>query len=177
MKFKLFQFWVVIIMVQAKTEMKRIVRLMATDIDGSLSTIRALRKIRGIGFMFANAACVHAGIDKRKKIGELNEEEIKRLENTIKNPQFAQWLFNHRKYIETGKDLHVVGSELDLKKREDINFLKRMRAYRGVRHEFGLPVRGQRTRSSFRTQKTVGVAKKKVIAAAKAAAAPKEEKK
>jgi len=85
---------------------------------------------------------------------------------------------NHRKYIETGKDLHVVGSELDLKKREDINFLKRMRAYRGVRHEFGLPVRGQRTRSSFRTQKTVGVAKKKVIAAAKAAAAPaKQEKK
>jgi hypothetical protein len=47
-----------------------------------------------------------------------------------------------------------------------------MRAYKGVRHELGQPVRGQRTRSSFRTQKTVGVARKKVVAAAKAATAP-----
>lgn len=152
-------------------ETRKIVRLMATDIDGSLPVGRALRKIKGISFMFSNALCVHIGIDKRKKVGDLNEEEVKIIENAIKGPGFVPWLFNRRKDFDTGKDAHVVGSELDLKKREDINFLKKMRAYRGIRHEFGLPVRGQRTRSSFRTQKTVGVAKKKVIAAAKAAAA------
>lgn len=40
-----------------------------------------------------------------------------------------------------------------------------MRAYRGVRHQHGLPVRGQRTRGSFRKNKTVGVQKKKAMAA------------
>ncbi len=162
----------------AKLEARKIVRLMEADVDGALSTERALRKIHGISFMFSRAICTSAGIDRRKKIGELSEEEIKRLEGTIRNPQFSVWLFNRRKDVETGNDMHAVSSALALKKREDINFLKRMRAYRGIRHELGLPVRGQRTRSSFRTQKTVGVAKKKVIAAAKAAAAPaKQEKK
>lgn len=154
------------------TETRRIVRIMATDVDGSTQLIRGLRKIKGVSFMFASAVCTSAGIDKRKKLSDLSQDELRRLETTIKNPAFAQWLLNRRKDMDTGKDMHAVASDLDLKKREDINFLKRMRAYRGVRHEFGLPVRGQRTRSSFRTQKTVGVAKKKVIAAAKQAAAP-----
>ncbi len=39
--------------------------------------------------------------------------------------------------------------------------MRKIRCYKGIRHETGQPVRGQRTRSSFRTQKTVGVVKKK----------------
>ncbi|MBI2578267.1 MAG: 30S ribosomal protein S13 [Candidatus Aenigmarchaeota archaeon] len=153
------------------TETRKIVRIMATDIDGSTQLMRGLRRIKGVSFMFASAVCTSAGIDKRKKLAELSSEELKKIESTIRAPGFASWLLNRRKDMDTGKDMHSVASELDLKKREDINFLKKMRAYRGVRHEFGLPVRGQRTRSSFRTQKTVGVAKKKIVAAAKPAAA------
>ena len=44
----------------------------------------------------------------------------------------------------------------------DIDKLKKIRCYRGVRHMQGLPVRGQRTRSSFRKSgKTVGVSREK----------------
>ena len=71
---------------------------------------------------------------------------------------------NRRKDLYTGKDLHLIGSEIDLIKREDINLLKKIRAYRGIRHEKGLPVRGQRTRSHKRTGLTVGVIRKKEMA-------------
>lgn len=159
-------------MIMADT--RKIVRILYTDVNGSLGTERALRKIKGISFMFSRNLCISLGIDGRKKIGDVSEDEIKRIESFIKAPAFPAWMLNRRKDPETGKDLHAVMSELDLKKREDINNLRRIRAYKGVRHEMGQPVRGQRTRSSFRTQKSVGVQKKKAIAAKSPAAGKKK---
>jgi small subunit ribosomal protein S13 len=53
--------------------------------------------------------------------------------------------------------------------------MRKMRSYKGVRHQLGQPVRGQRTRSTFRTSKrAVGVMKK---SAAKPAAKAAPEKK
>lgn len=158
-----------------ETAQKRIVRIMTTDIDGSLNVERALRRIKGVSFMFSRAVCTATGMDPKRKIGNLNESEIKMLEGFIKKPQLPVWMRNRRKDPETGEDMHITMAELDLKKREDINLLRRMRAYKGIRHELGQPVRGQRTRSSFRTQKTVGVSRKQI--AAKAKAKQKEEKK
>jgi small subunit ribosomal protein S13 len=63
--------------------------------------------------------------------------------------------------MDTGKDVHVVGSKLAISLREDVNTLRKIRAYRGIRHESGLPVRGQRTKSSFRTGGTLGVRRKR----------------
>lgn len=146
-------------------ETRRIVRILYTDVNGSLGTERALRKIKGISFMFSRNLCTSLGLDSRKKAGDLSDDEIKRIESFIKAPSFPGWMLNRRKDPETGNDIHSVMSDLDLKKREDINSLRRMRAYKGVRHEMGQPVRGQRTRSSFRTQKSVGVQKKKAIQA------------
>ena len=160
-------------MAEAPTQTRKIVRIAATDIDGSTQLLRGLRKIKGVSFMYANAVCRKADIDGRKKLSDMSAEEVKRIGEDVNKPGISFWLLNRRKDPETGRNMHFIGPELDLHKREDINMLRRMRAYRGVRHEFGLPVRGQRTRSSFRTQKTVGVAKKKIMAAAKPAAAPK----
>ncbi len=167
-------------LMEQKTEIRKIVRFLATDINGELSVSRSLRRIPGISFMLTNAILQKTGIDGKKKLGAMTETEIKTLEAFVKslgkeNSELPMWIMNRRKDIETGTNVHVHGSELQFKKMEDINMLKRMHAYKGVRHEFGLPVRGQRTRSSFRTQKTVGVAKKKIQQAAKPAA--KEEKK
>lgn len=162
---------------EAKQETRRIVRIMTTDIDGSLNVERALRRIKGISFMFSKSVCTATGIDARKKVGTLNESEIKTLESFIKNPQLPAWMQNRRKDPETGETSHLTMSGLDLKRRDDINLLRKMRAYKGIRHELGQPVRGQRTRSSFRTSKSVGVQRKKIIQAAKAAPKPKEEAK
>jgi len=152
---------------------KRIIRIFSTDIDGDLSLINALRRIKGIGFMFANAVCLSTNVDRQKKIGELGEDEIRTIEAFIRNPEVPAWMLNRRKDPESGTDMHITKTDIDLLKREDINALRRMRAYRGVRHELGQPVRGQRTRSSFRTQRSVGVTKKSLR---QAPAAPKQGK-
>lgn len=161
---------------ETKTETRRIVRLLATDINGELSVIRALRRIKGVSFMFANAACVATGVDKRKKIGQIGEADLKSMESFIRSPSLPPWMLNRRKDMDTGSDMHTTMADLDLRRREDINLMKRIHSYKGVRHELGQPVRGQRTRSSFRTSKAVGVSKKKAQAAAKAAPPAKEKK-
>ena len=57
----------------------------------------------------------------------------------------------------------------DLRKKivSDIQRLKTINAYRGIRHSRGLPVRGQRTRSNARTKrgkrKTIGALKKEML--------------
>jgi len=163
--------------VPQRTEPKRIVRLLATDIDGRLSVGRALRKVKGVGFMFSHAVCLSVGVDPNKKVGLLGESELKTIEKYFKdlnqgNITVPKWMLNRRRDAETGENVHLIGSTLDFRKREDINTMKRIRAYRGVRHELGLPVRGQRTRTSFRKNKTVGVSRKKAMAARKAPASP-----
>ncbi len=163
---------------EQKTETRRIVRILATDIDGNLSVERALRRVKGVSFMVARTICLKTGMDRKKKVGQLKEDEIKNLERAIKTSDMPTWMLNRRKDIETGKDMHIVMADLDIRKRDDIKLLKRIHSYKGVRHELGQPVRGQRTRSTFRTQKSVGVTKKRAAAAAKpAAAAPAKEKK
>jgi small subunit ribosomal protein S13 len=151
-------------------EMRKIVRLLSTDIDGNLTVGRALRRVRGISFMYSRSVCRASGIDINRKLGTLNIDEVKKLEKYVRNPEVPAWLLNRRKDPDTGIDTHIVGGDIALMLREDINIMKRSRSYKGIRHEQGLPVRGQRTRSSFRSQKTVGVAKKKVRMEAKKAA-------
>lgn len=147
---------------------------METDIDGTLPLGKGLRRIKGINFMFSNAVCLLTKMDPKKKIGLMSADELKALENVIRTPPFPQWMLNRRKDLERNV-VHLLGNELQFVQREDINIMKRIRSYRGIRHEMGQPVRGQRTRSSFRTNKTLGVSKKKQqpAKAAAPATAPK----
>lgn len=154
-----------------KSETRKIVRFMEADIDGNTPLRKGLMRIKGVGFVLSNAVCLTTKLDPRKKMDMLSQEELKALENAIRNPTFPSWMLNRRKDMESGNDKHVFGNELQLVKREDINILRRIRAYRGIRHETGQPVRGQRTRSSFRTNKTLGVSKKKQMAKAAASTA------
>jgi small subunit ribosomal protein S13 len=79
-------------------------------------------------------------------------------------------MMNRRKDVETGQDKHIMGMDLAMTLREDLDLMKKMRSYKGIRHERGLRVRGQRTRSTGRTGAIVGVSRKKEGAAAPAAA-------
>ena len=153
-------------------ETKKIIRLLDTNIESDMKVGKALMKIKGIGFMFSNALCISNNISPSVTLADLSEEQIKKLEESIKNPSVPVWMLNHRKEMKTGKNVHITSSDIDVTLRDDLTLLKKMRSYRGIRHELGLPVRGQRTRSSFRKNKTVGVVKKKA-APAKAGAASK----
>ncbi len=141
----------------------KIIRFMETDIDSSLRIDRALMKIKGISFSFAHAV-VGALQLHGKRMEELTDEEMKRLEDCIMNPKkygIPAFMLNHQKEFHTGEDMHLTVSKLAIKLREDTMRLKRIRSYRGIRHELGLPVRGQRTKSTFRKNKKVKIKKKK----------------
>lgn len=142
-------------------EIAKIVRILSADINGELPIYRALMQIKGVKFMFSNAICKKLQLDKNRKIGSLGSEEIKKLEEAIRNPQLPLWIINRKNDPRTGENKHLTGYDLDFAKREDINLLRKIRACRGIRHESNLPVRGQRTKNSFRKNKTVGVVKKK----------------
>lgn len=157
-------------------KIQRMVRFLSTDIDGNLSVKRALRKVKGISFMFSNAICIKTDIDPNKKIGLLETSDTKKLEEAVK-ARYPPWMVNRRKDPETGENKHLIGTGIMLNLREDINAMRKMRSYKGIRHELGQPVRGQRTRSTFRTNKTVGVSRKKAMAAKKGAAVSAPAKK
>jgi len=139
-----------------------LVRILSTDLPGNKSVYAGLTKINGVSWSFSNAVCRALKIDKKKKIEELSKEEIKKIEDFFKNPEVKSFLKNRRKEMESGKDLHLIGSDLDLRKEFDIKRLKKIRAYRGMRHALGLPVRGQRTKAHFRKGRAVGVKKGKM---------------
>lgn len=141
------------------------VRIAGTDISGEKSIRYGLTAIKGIGIRMANAIAVVSKLDPDEKIGNLTDEELEKLEITIKNVEkedVPHWMMNRRKDIKTGEDKHLIGPDLDMALREDLNRLKKIKSYRGLRHEFGLKVRGQRTRSTGRKGLTVGVRRRKV---------------
>jgi len=157
---------------------KTIIRVADTNLDADKQIRRALMDIKGVGQMFANAAANVCGF-KEKFIRDLGEEEIHKLEDILASPTkygLPLWMLNRRSDPQTGEDRHLIVSNLDFTKVMDINEMKKWKTYKGVRHASGLPVRGQRTRSSFRVKgKTVGVSRKKEQPAK--AGDKKEEKK
>jgi small subunit ribosomal protein S13 len=150
-------------MSEENEDFKYIVRLASTDVDGHKPAQYALTQIRGIHHMIAHAIIRHTGVEGNVKIGNLPDDDIKKLDDAIArlNEWLPAWMKNRNKDIYTGNDLHLVGTDIELTLREDINLLRKIRSYRGIRHERHLPVRGQRTRSNKRRGLTVGVQRRK----------------
>ena len=150
---------------------KYFVRIANTDLDGNKSIGSALRKIKGVGFMFSNMICNISGVNKMSKTGYLEDEEVKKLDDILNDPlkyNAPSWILNRRKNYEDGKDGHILTGNLSFAEENDVKRMKKIRSYRGVRHGIGLPVRGQRTKSNFRRNKgkvSLGVAKKTEVKA------------
>lgn len=136
---------------------------MNTDLQGSQHVMYALTGIRGIGLRTSRVIVESTGIDPKGIIGYLPEEDVAKLDAAIADfeNKMPAWMVNRRMDPLTGEDKHLLGQDIMLTFREDINNLKKVRAYRGLRHERGLKVRGQRTKSTGRRGSTIGVSKKK----------------
>ncbi len=139
----------------------RIVRILSKDIEGKMSVYSGLTKIKGISWAASKAICKNAKIDSKKKIGALTEEELAKVEDIAKNAKLPDHLINRRKDFETGEKGHIVGADLELKQEFDIKRLKKIKAYRGLRHLLKLPMRGQRTKANFRRNRKKGAGIKK----------------
>jgi len=150
--------------IKQEKEYATIVRIMQTDIPGNKKVLVGLTYIKGISWTVSNAMCKILKLDPNKIVSELSKNEINEITEFLKNPKLPSFLFNRRKDFETGEDSHLITADLDMKKEFDIRRLKKIRSYRGLRHAFGHPTRGQRTKSNFRSKgkkKAVGVRGKK----------------
>lgn len=144
-------------------EYRHIVRIAGTDLNGAVKLPYALADIEGVGVRTAYAAIKIVGLDPELRTGYLSEAQAKELEKIIQDMSKISappWLLNRRKDLASGKDIHLIGADLKLTDRMDIERMKATRSWKGIRHALGLKVRGQHTRTTGRTGQTVGVSKK-----------------
>jgi small subunit ribosomal protein S13 len=142
-------------------------------VDGSKKLAHGLSKIRGVGINFAQAVAKTCQINPDARVGTLRDEDIQKIEAVINNPEktgLPVFLYNRRKDLESGLDKHLHDPDVSLRTKMDIDFMKSIKCWKGIRHSWGLKVRGQKTRTTGRTGRAVGVRKKALIAAAAAAA-------
>ncbi|KAK6046380.1 ribosomal protein S13p/S18e [Cooperia oncophora] len=139
-------------------------RVMNTNIDGNRKVPYALTAIKGVGRRFAFLCCRKADVDVTKRAGELTEDDFEKIVTIMQNPaqyKIPNWFLNRQKDIKDGKYSQLLSTGVDNKLREDLERLKKIRLHRGLRHYWGLRVRGQHTKTTGRKGRTVGVSKKK----------------
>ena len=145
-------------------DFKYIVRLAEADLDGKKTVEYALQGIPGVGSRTANIILSLTTLDRHRKVGKLSDEEIAKLSEAIDGfmEVVPHWMLNRQRDVETGEDMHLLSTELTTWLRDDLNRLKKIRCYRGIRHEQGKKVRGQRTSSNGRRGMALGVIRKKM---------------
>jgi small subunit ribosomal protein S13 len=109
-------------------------RILGVDIPNDKVISIALTYLFGIGKTKSKMICDEAKVEPLVKTRDLTDEEISRITSIIE------------------KRL-VVEGQLRRQISQNIQRLKDIACYRGLRHRRGLPVRGQRTRSNARTRK------------------------
>ncbi len=123
-------------------------RIFGVNIPDNKRIDTSLTYLYGVGPAVSKKALVAAKIDVAKKTKDLTADEVLRIQN----------------YLET---TYPVEGELRQLIKRNINRLKELGSYRGLRHMHRLPARGQRTRTNSRTvrgnvRKTAGSGKRKV---------------
>lgn len=141
-------------------------RIAGADCRGDWLVGHAITQIKGVGYRLASQICEKADLDPEMRCGFLTDEEIQLIEDVLMNCSafgIPFWMLNRQKDLISGENIHIVGNDLIDTLRIDIEREKKTRSYRGIRHYLGLPVRGQRTKTSGRGGATIGVSKKKLM--------------
>merc|ERR1712226_1064513 len=120
--------------------------------------------IRGIGRRISNIICKKCDIDLNKRAGELTTDEINKIVAVISNPlqfKIPSWMLNKQRDTKDGKTSQKFANFLDQALREDMERMKRVRNHRGLRHYWGIRVRGQHTKTTGRHRAHVDIGGKK----------------
>eukprot|EP01147_Barroeca_monosierra_P001023 gene1023-7922_t len=145
-------------------DFQHILRVLNTNLAGEENIMYSLTSIRGVGRRYSNLCLKKAEIDPSRRAGQLSEEEVKRVVQVMQNPlqyKIPKWFLNRQKDPKDGSYSHALANDLNTKLRDDFERMKKMRLHRGIRHMWGIRVRGQHTKTTGRRGRTVGVSKKK----------------
>lgn len=144
---------------------RHLVRIKSTDLPGPLPVHLGLSRISGVNRRLAHTIVRILGIPPTERIGSLTDASIKDIESMLSDPTnlgVPEWMLNRRKDRLTGKDIHLTEAQLILQNKQDIERYIRIRCRRGIRHQFNLKVRGQKTRTHSTVKgSTVGVSKRR----------------
>ena len=140
-----------------------ILRMADTDMDGLKPLATALTSVKGVGARTAIQICKNTGFDPYNLAGFLTTEQQEELRLAIESyaENVPEWMLNRQRDLESGFDVHITGQQVRFSLQDDINRLRTMKCYRGIRHASGNKVRGQRGRSNGRGGLTLGVSRKK----------------
>ena len=140
-------------------ELRYFVRIGQTDLDGTKSVERSLTDMNGIGKRAARIIADKAGVDRQALFGALDDDEIEAVVEKVEGyaDEVPEWLTNHQNDFYSGETTHEIGNDLQMQRRADVNRMQMIDSYKGVRHKRGQKVRGQRTKSTGRTEGTIGV--------------------
>ncbi|PWA56441.1 Ribosomal protein S13 [Artemisia annua] len=114
----------------ANEDFQHILRVQNTNVDGKQKIMFAMTSIKGIGRRFANIVCKKADVDMNKRAGELSNAEIDNLMTIVANPRqfkIPDWFLNRKKDYKDGKYSQVTSNALDMKLRDDLERLKKIR--------------------------------------------------
>jgi len=163
---------------EAGPEIRHIVRIANSDLEGKRSVQYGLTVIKGISRRTAKIITINAGVDPKAILGYISDAETERLQSSVDSISsiLPAWMVNKQNEIMSGEDRHLIGTDVLLGLNEDLNLMKKMRSYKGVRHDRGLRVRGQRSRSTGRRGRTVGVSRAALMAKPKEAEKKEETK-
>ena len=109
-------------------------RILGVDIPNDRPAVISLTYLYGVGPQIARELCRRVGIDPQVRMREVTEEQVQKLASLLDNE-------------------YTVEGHLRRQRLQDIQHLKEIACYRGIRHRRGLPVRGQRTKTNARTRK------------------------
>ena len=146
------------------SDFTHILRIQNTNVKGKDKVMYGLTSIKGIGRRFSNLVLKLAEVDLNKRAGELTETEIETINKILANPSdwgVPKWFLNRPIDPREGTSTQLIANQVDSKLREDLERLKKIRNHRGLRHFWGLKVRGQHTCSTGRRGRTLGVQRKK----------------
>ncbi|QDV57451.1 30S ribosomal protein S13 [Rosistilla oblonga] len=109
-------------------------RILGVDVPNDKQIQYSLTYLYGVGLHTAREACERLQIDPKRKAFDLSEEEVSKLAAFLESE-------------------YTVEGPLRRQLSSNISRLREVKAYRGIRHRLGLPVRGQRTKTNARTRK------------------------
>lgn len=123
-------------------------RILGINIPDNKRIEVGLTYIYGIGRSASRKILGSAKVDLNKRVKDLTAEEVAKIQ-------------------AVAEKTHAIEGELRQLIKKNIQRLKDLKTYRGMRHLRRLPVRGQRTRTNSRTvrgnvRKTAGSGKRKV---------------
>ena len=108
-------------------------RIAGVNLPLNKRTEIGLTYVHGIGPSTSKKIIAETGVDANTRIGDLTEDEVIKLRNSV--------------------DSHQVEGDLRRERSQNVKRLMEIGSYRGLRHRRGLPVNGQRTKTNARSRK------------------------